>query len=335
MSPALDIAFGVVGVIIVFFAARGLDRSTEKLAAYYGIPDAVTGAVLLAVGSSFPELTTAVIAPLLHGSFELGVSAIVGSALFNILVIPGMAGALRRHALPSSRDIVYKESLFYLLAISVLTMSFALAVVYAPGEEPLTGSFTRPAALIPLALYGLYVFVQVLDTVEVDLEVDREDVSPWAQWGLLAASLLGIVIGVEGIVRGVLAAGDLLDVPDFVWGVTIVAAATSLPDLLVSIQAAQRGKGETALGNALGSNTFDLLVCVPAGVLIAGAVPIDLHLAVPLMGALTVGTIAVFTVLRTRLSLSRAESFGLLGLYVIFVAWMIVESVGWIDTLPG
>jgi len=334
MPVWLDIVVGLLGVGLIALGSYGLERSSERLAVLYGLPDVVTGAVVVAIGSSFPELTTAVLAPLLHGSFELGVSAIVGSALFNILVIPAAAGLASRGALDSSRDVVYKEALFYLLAVSVLALAFTLSAVYAPGPEPLTGRFGRWMALVPVGLYALYVFVQALDTVDHQPPVSREQISAWKQWAILAGSLLAVVLGVEGLVRAVLTAGDLLGVPDFVWGVTVVAAATSLPDLVVSVQAARKSRSETSLANILGSNTFDLLICVPAGVLLAGAVVVDLNLAVPLLGALTLGTIALFTMLRTGLALKTWESALLLGMYGVFVAWMIVESVGWVDTLP-
>jgi cation:H+ antiporter len=335
MSPAIDIALGVLGLVFVWFGSTGLEKSSERLAVYYGLPDVVTGAVVVAVGSSFPELTTAVMAPLLHGSFELGVSAIVGSALFNILVLPGAAGLARPGDMPANRDLVYKESLFYLLSVSVLLLTFALAVIYVPGEARLTGVMTRGLALVPLVLYGLYVFVQILDTIDVDLDVDRGDIVVWKQWLLLGGSLLAILLGVEGLIRGVLAAGDLLGVPDFVWGVTVVAAGTSLPDLLVSVQAARNDHPVTAVANALGSNTFDLLVCIPAGVLIAGSATVDFTLAAPLMAALTVATLVLFFLLRTGLRLQRWESITLISLYVAFLAWMILESVDVIDLLPG
>ena len=90
-----------------------------------------------------------------------------------------------------------------------------------------------------------------------------------------------------------------------------------------------------ALANALGSNVFDLLVCIPVGVLIAGTAVINFTVAVPMMGALTVATLALFLLMRTGMVLSRWESWLLLLLYAAFVAWVGAESFALIDTIPS
>jgi len=108
--------------------------------------------------------------------------------------------------------------------------------------------------------------------------------------------------------------------------VTVLAAATSLPDTLVSVRAARDGRGVTSLANVLGSNTFDLLVAIPAGVLIAGAWTVDFAMAVPMFGVLTGATILLFAALRTDLALSALESYALLGAYLLFVGWVVAET---------
>jgi cation:H+ antiporter len=84
----------------------------------------------------------------------------------------------------------------------------------------------------------------------------------------------------------------------------------------------------TSLGNVLGSNTFDLLVAIPLGVLIAGSAPVSFNVAAPMMGVLTVATIILFTALRTDLLLTDPESYVLLTAYLVFIAWVIGETVG-------
>lgn len=143
-----------------------------------------------------------------------------------------------------------------------------------------------------------------------------------------------IVIGVEGLVRAALAFGDLVGTPDFLWGITVVAAGTSVPDAFVSARAALRGHGVTALANVLGSNVFDPLVCIPAGVL-AGAAAIDFSVAAPMMAVLTAATVALFLMMRRRMVLSRGESVALLALYAGVLAWIGLEATAVIDTVPG
>jgi len=81
-------------------------------------------------------------------------------------------------------------------------------------------------------------------------------------------------------------------------------------------------------GMWLGSNIFDLLVAIPAGVLVAGAAPVDFGVAAPLMGFLTMATIVLFAFMRTKLRLTRGEGVILLLLYAVFVGWLVLETVG-------
>ncbi len=93
--------------------------------------------------------------------------------------------------------------------------------------------------------------------------------------------------------------GELLGIPPFLWGLTIIAAATSLPDGKISVDAARRGDGDISIANVFGSNIFDLCFCIPAGILIAGTATIDLAQAAPMMGILVLATVSLFVMLRS------------------------------------
>ena len=332
--PAL-FALAVASTAVIWWASTRLERAAESLSAHYGLPDVVHGAVIVAIGSSFPELSSAVLATLLHDSFDLGVGAIVGSAVFNVLVIPGASAlAARQRTLDANRDLVYKEAQFYMLSVAVLLITFAFGVIYYPAEGRLSGVVTRPLAIIPLAFYGVYVFIQYQDTS--DYEVERPDnVDVLRAWGLLAVSLAVIVVAVEGLVTAALGFGEAFGTPAFLWGLTVIAAGTSLPDAIVSVRAAKRDRHVTSLANVLGSNVFDLLVAVPAGVIVAGDAVVDFAAAVPMMGFLTFATLALFFTMRTELSVSNREAVGLLTAYAAFVGWLIAETLGVVALLPS
>lgn len=319
---------------IIWKSSNLLESSSEKLAAFYGLPAIVQGAVIAAIGSSFPELTSTIISVLVHGSFELGVGAIVGSAIFNILLIPAISVFGEGEFLDANRDIVYKEAQFYMLAVTVLLITFSMAVIYNPVEgAELTGNLTRLLAIIPVIVYGLYIFIQYEDTKDSDTK-RVDSISQFKQWAFLITSLVFIVVGVEGLIRSAIGLGGIFNTPSFLWGLTIVAAGTSLPDTLVSYKAAEKGEGVTSIANVLGSNIFDLLVAIPAGVLLAGATSINYAVAVPMFGFLTLSTIVLFIVLRTDLKLYRNEAYVLMMLYAVFIAWMIAETIGLTGLIP-
>lgn len=328
-TTVVHVAVLVVTTGMIWFGSGWLESSAEHLSAYYGLPAVVQGSIVVAVGSSFPELASVVITAT-GGAFGMGVGAIVGSAIFNVLVIPALSGIATKNPLDANRTIVYKEAQFYMLAVSALVITFAFAVIYFPveGGTALDGNVTRPLALIPLLLYGLYLFIQWQDVGDHEADDSGGDVNVSREWGRLAVGLLVILIAVELLVGAVEGLNATFGIPEFLAGVTIIAAATSLPDALVSVRAARGGKATTSLGNVLGSNTFDLLVAIPVGVLIAGSAPVSFTVAAPMMGVLTVATILLFTVLRTDLTLTTAESYALLVAYLIFVGWVIGETIG-------
>jgi cation:H+ antiporter len=265
---------------------------------------------------------------LVHGELELGVGVIVGSAIFNILVIPGVSGLVGGQLEPHWK-LVYKDAQFYITSVAVLLLTFSLAVIYGPVEgSPLTGELTRPLVLIPLALYGLYLFLQQQDAAEYQPDPPEHSYRPRREWVRLFISLLLILAGVEALLWAVIGLGDAFGTPSFLWGLTVLAAATSIPDLFVSVRAARKRDGTVSLANVLGSNIFDLLVAVPAGVLIAGSASIDYAAAAPMMAALTFATIVLFAMLRTGMILSRNECGLLLMLYVGFVFWVALETAG-------
>jgi cation:H+ antiporter len=215
-----------------------------------------------------------------------------------------------------------------MLAVAVVTLTFALAVIYEPAAEgDLQGVITRPLALVPVGLYGLYVFVQFADAAEYDATAGRS-VAFGRAWATMAGSLVVIVVGVEGLVRAAIALGEAFGTPSFLWGLTVVAAGTSLPDAVVSVLAAREGKPSVSLANVVGSNVFDLLVAVPAGVLLAGATVVDFAAAVPMLAFLVVATVVFFAAMRTDFELTTAEAVTMLVLYAGFVAWLLAESVG-------
>ncbi|MFW6017367.1 MAG: sodium:calcium antiporter [Halapricum sp.] len=334
---AVDVAIVLLTTGAIWIGSGWLEDASERLASYYGLPEVVQGSIVTAIGSSFPELATVVIAAITVNSLELGVGAIVGSAVFNILVIPALAGITIAEDVEANQALVYKEALFYMLSVSILVITFSLGVIYYPvdGTPYLAGDITRPLALIPLCMYGLYIFIQYQDTADYDSGDSGRDIELGRQWGFLLASLVVILIAVERLVHSVDVIGTAFGIPEFIMGVTVAAVATSLPDAMVSVRAAREQRGIAAVANVLGSNTFDLLVAIPVGVLLVGSAPINFSMAIPMFGVLTLATILLFTALRTDMSLSVLEAYGLLAAYVLFVAWVVLETIDVaVDLLP-
>lgn len=330
----------VLAATVLYRACSWLETSSHRLAAYHGMPDVVKGSLLTAVSSSVPELATAVLAIPLHGDFELGLSAIIGSAIYNILVIPACSVFARGRSLASNRELVFREAQFYLVSVLAILLLVCFAVIFdgseaAPGRpEILEGTLTRGLALLPLALYGLYLFIQ-FEEVKDHRRVAVRDTSvrPLREWAILLGCVGVILVGVEVLLRCAIELGQLLETPTFLWGLTVVAAATSIPDTFISVRASTEGRAESSISNVLGSNVFDLLVAVPLGVLVAGAVTVNFTQAVPMMAFLLVATIAMLVFMRRDLEISRTEAVWMILLYLGFGLWMTAEAFGFTSVL--
>lgn len=329
----LYLALALLGTGVIWKGSVLLEGSAERLSKHYGLPAAVHGAIVVAIGSSFPEFSSVVISTLVHDEFSLGVGAIVGSAIFNLLVIPALS-AFVSEELETTRDIVHKDAQFYIISILVLFITFALGATYVPGGTNSEAILTPTLVLFPLGTYAVYVFLQYQDTREY-VPTDTVDIDVPRQWLWLLAGLVLIAVGVEGIVRAALGFGEIFETPTFLWGITVIAIGTSLPDAFVSVRAARRDRDVTSLTNVLGSNTFNLLVAIPVGVLIAGSATINFLTAVPTMGFLAVATLVFIIFTRTGLELTDREAVALIALYLLFLVWMALESIGTIETVRG
>ncbi len=325
------------GSALLWLSCSRLEESTHRLSQRYGIPDAVKGSVLLAVSSSMPELVTALLAPLAHQDFELGLAAIIGSAIYNILVIPAFSVYARGRSMRANRDLIYREAQFYLVSVAMLMLVLSLTVIYN-GLDPLVvdggrrifrGRFTRTLALFPLLLYGLYLFIQFEEVKRQRADHPRQDgINALKEWGVLLGCIVLILIGVEILLRVAITLGEALQTPTFLWGMTIVAAATSIPDTFVSVRASVMGRIESSVSNVLGSNVFDLLVAVPLGVMLVGTIEVNFTQIVPMMTFLILATIVMLVFMLRDMELTVRESHVMMVLYAAFGVWMTLEAFG-------
>ena len=323
MEFLIVIGIAIISTIIIWKGCDWLEEYADRLSKFYKLPPIIHGSLVVAVGSSFPELSSTVISTYLHGEFNLGLSAVVGSAIFNILVIPALSGIFSKHPLQADKELVYKDAQFYMLAVAITMITFSFAVIYNPSAEGhvFTGYLNRGLMMIPVGTYLIYLFLQFLEVKEQKSDKEKTKENVFKLWGVLSFSLIMIMAGVEGLVHFCLFLGDYFNTPSFIWGISVMAIVTSLPDAYISIRLARENQGVISLSNVLGSNIFDLLIALPAGVLVAGKTLIDFELAVPLMAALTAATLLLFVFMRYRLYLSKVECWILLIGYAIFITW--------------
>ena len=340
----------ILSVITEGFFIISLDQISQRLK----LSDEVAGASLMAMGSSAPELAIALIALFSGGGAhsDVGIGTIVGSAVFNILVITGVSAVVADglHIHPFA---VRRDTLYYLLSIGYLAFIFvdgevvlweailglAAYVVYvlllifykgpkAPVEEAKEAA--RPAEKQDEAGHG--VLHQLESTIVRLLRLITGAPEKNYVWTFVVAIALIVALSyvlVESTI--VFAAG--IGIPPVIVALTLLAAGTSAPDLISSIDVARDGRGGMAVANAVGSNIFDIFIGlgIPWVLAILFAGMASIHVGADglwiSIGILVATTVILYVLLQSQRMLSRREGYVLLALYLVYVMYTLVSGV--------
>jgi cation:H+ antiporter len=317
------VVFFVLGLGALVLGAELLVRGASKIALSLGISPLVVGLTIVAMGTSSPEVAVSVGAAL-GGQTDIAVGNVVGSNIFNVLFILGISAVITPLVVHSQ---IIRQEVPIMIGASLI-----LAVMIFGGQ------LSRIESALLLVLLVAYVVFLVRQSRAETKEIRDEyasGVPPTGTWDghwavqvlLIVAGLGLLVLGSNWLVDAAVAFARVLGVSDLVIGLTIIAAGTSMPEVATSIMAAIRGERDIAVGNVIGSNTFNILGCLgisglvsPAGLDIAPAV---LNFDVWVMIAVAVACLPVF-LLGRRIGRRRGLLF--LGYYAAYVVYLIMGA---------
>jgi len=322
----LNLLFIIIGVALVIWGADRLTEGAASLARGLHVPEIVIGLTILAAGTSAPELFVSLTSAL-KGTSDLAVGNVIGSNIFNAMLIVGCSAAVAPMTI--SHSTVSKDIPFALIA-SVLVFLLCFDDMNSPhlwGNE-----ISRSDGLILLVVFGafmIYTFKkarrdgQIKDREELDDEVEKLPLDKKAIWKNVLWMAIGLACLIYGSNLFVDAASYVayrFGVRQSVVGLTIVAGGTSLPELATSVVAARKGQSALAIGNAIGSNVFNILLilgmtAVICPMRIMGINIIDLSMMIISMGLLWMFAYTKYTV-------SRREGFLLIGGFMLYMAWL-------------
>jgi len=306
----------VVALIALVKSADWLTEGAEELGVFLGVPPFVVGLTIVAMGTSLPELVSSIFA-VIRGSPEIVAGNAVGSNITNICLVLGV-GAIIGGRLFVSREIV-KIDLPMLVSSTVLLGLTAINGTISRGDGALL--------LVGAVIYGFYGLVisrptkvtqaKVAEVVEEELKPARDRLRPMVLLKLGGGAII-LYFAAEYTIRSVVELSTLLKVGADVIAISAVSLGTSLPELVVSIVAARRGKLEIAMANVLGSNIFNAFAVVGIPALIAPLPVTDpvLMIGLPFMGA---ATVLYFFMAQDR-EITRWEGMPLVLLYILFLA---------------
>ncbi len=309
----------VGGLVTLIVGADLMVRGAVKLAAAVGVSGLTIGLTVVAFGTSAPELAVSARAAL-SGQAGIAVGNVVGSNVFNVLFILGLSAIIA--PLTVSRQLI-RMDVPIMIGLSVLVFGMAL--------DGYISQIEGVGLLIGLLLYTLWTVWQGRQSQEQNsLAVPASKTSFWHILicvGLVGIGLGSLVVGARWLVDGAVEVARSLGVREQMIGLTIVAAGTSMPEVVTSVMASMKGERDIAVGNVVGSNIFNLL-----GVLgVAGALaPIEISAQtlwadLPIMLAVAVACLPVFF---TGQMIARWEGALFLGYYIFYMAFLILTATG-------
>lgn len=313
------------GLVLLIAGGEGLVRGASRLAAALGVSPLIIGLTVVAFGTSSPEFAVSLIASL-GGQASLTVGNIIGSNIFNVLFILGLSAMIT--PLIISQQLV-RLDMPLMVVVSLLTLLLTL-----------DGRFSQIEGL--LFLVGLVGYLFLLfrigqrESVEVKEEYEHEFGSRPQSNGryiflnilLAAGGLAMLVFGSRWLVRGSVEIARALGVSELVIGLTIIAAGTSMPEVITSVIASLRGERDIAVGNVVGSNLFNLLgVLGLTTLLTSGGIIIEesaRRLDLPVMTAVAVACVPIFF---SGTKILRREGALFFFYYIVYTIYLILDAI--------
>jgi cation:H+ antiporter len=314
----LDHVLFACGFGLLFLGADALIRGAKAIARRLGASEIAIGLTLVSIGTSLPELLVNVLASF-GGHAELAIGNVLGSNVANILLILGLAALVR--SLPIRDATIFSEIPFSLTA-TVLVGFLANAHLF-DDERVLSLSRLDGAILLGFFLLFLtYIYRIWGEPHDGGLRHgDGGSLTVSVAWAV--AGSVGLGIGAHWVVEGALDLGRLLGLSESFVGLTIVAVGTSLPELVTCVLAAYRGNTDLVIGNAIGSNIFNLLWVLGLSAMIR---PLPFAVVsntdiVMIIGASTALLLAI--AVGRRYEVDRAEGLAFVAIYVLYLGFLL------------
>ena len=324
----LNIGLIIIGVALIIWGADRLTEGASSLARGMRVPEIVIGLTIVAAGTSAPELFVSLVSAL-KGTSDLAVGNVIGSNIFNTLLIVGCSAAVAPIAV--APDTVKKDIPFAIVA-SLLFFILCFDDMSSPhlwGNE-----ITRQDGLILLVgflAFMFYTFRMAINSGQLKLREEELGVEPVKEprdYSHLWQNLAWIVIGLACLIGG---SNLFVDAATYVAhrfgirqsivGLTIVAGGTSLPELATSVVAAYKGRSAIAIGNVIGSNVFNILLILGVTAVIHPMRIMGITIVDLMTMLISIGLMWLFAI--TKYYVSRREGWLLILSFVAYMGWLV------------
>lgn len=311
----------IIGFVLLIKGADIFVDGASNISKLLQVPPILIGLTIVAFGTSSPEATVSIIAAI-EGTANISVGNVVGSNIFNITLVVGVAAFL--FPLKVENETIRKEIPFTLLAsVALLILMSDIAL---QGLE--NNMITRTDGLILLLFLSIFIYYVIEVGLKSRKHAKDNQANKNLRWGknifITLLGLIAIIFGGHIVVDNGTKIAHSLGMSETLVGLTIIAIGTSLPELVTSISAALKKESEIALGNIVGSNIFNILFVLGASATITPlAVDNKVFSDIVFMIILTV-ILLIFS--RTNFKVGKREGLVLVFSYVIYVIYIIIRN---------
>ncbi len=312
----------IIGFALLVKGADFFVEGASRIASRLRVSPLLIGLTIVAFGTSAPEASVSLLAAI-EGSADVAIGNVVGSSIFNITFIVGLAALV--FPMPVQSETVRKEIPFALLAaVSLVVVVSDLALQNGPANL-----LSRTEGIVLLLFFSIFLYYvfEVARNSREQLEID-ETYATATSW---TKNLLFTIGGLGGIVYGGSLVVDSsteialsLGMSQTLVGLTIVAIGTSLPELVTSVTAALKKQTDLALGNVIGSNIFNLFFVLGASAVVH-PLAVDDRIFMDI-GLLIFVTLLLLILSRTHYKLTRGEGAVLAGIYTVYLVLIILRN---------
>lgn len=298
--------FIVVGFVFLVKGADWFVDNASGIATKIGISPLVIGLTIVAFGTSMPELAVSVTAAL-EGANEIAVGNVVGSNLFNLLVVAGLSACI--FPLAVNPTIMKRDW-------PVSTLAAVLLAVFLYDR-----TISIWEGVILLIFFAFTLYTQLKSGKETD-ETKTENRSMINLVIFLIVGIACIIIGGQLAVEGATELARILGLSETLIGLTVVAVGTSLPELVTSVVAARKGENEIAMGNVIGSNVFNLLCILGVSAVLH---PIHVEATAFIDTLILYGVSIGYWFICKKYKLDRKVGISMIFVYILFTAYIIMR----------
>jgi cation:H+ antiporter len=320
----MDIVYLIIGLVLIIGGANYLTEGASGIAKKFRVSEFVIGLTIIGLGTSAPELVLSIFSAI-RGQSDMAIGNIVGSNMFNTLVILGITSLIR--PILFTKNNLTRDLPFAMLATVVLVIM---------GSDVMLGSgkanvISRSDGLLLLCFFVIFMVYSFIEGHTGEKSKSTKGTTPvktpnmWLMTVMVVGGLVALAWGGDMFLKSATSIAHTLKISESVIAVTLVAGGTSLPELAISVVAMIKGNGQLALGNIVGSNLFNIFLVLGVSSIIC---PLTMGDIIPgdLWALLATNVLLfVFAFTFRKRAMDRPEGVIALVCYVAYIWWLLVR----------